>query len=174
MTIIVSDDVRSCVINGSEYPLGLPFSFMDKCIKYNCECHSDGSLECPADKAEDTCEYDRDRQPIPDRDYTRTETLGICNAFGKEYPRGRPFSFMSGCIKYNCECHYNGSWECPVDRSENTCQPGRDRQPTPDRGHMGIETTTRERSECFWHKNRIYSKILWHYSDSLFKLISLL
>ena len=71
MTIIVSDNVRSCVARGNEYPLGRQFSFMDGCIRYNCECHSDGSWECPADRAEDTC---RDRQPTTDRDPTRTET----------------------------------------------------------------------------------------------------
>ena len=74
MTIIVSDNVRSCVARGVEYPLGRSFSFMDGCIRYNCECHSDGSWECPADRAEDTCQHGRDRQPTVDRDHTRTET----------------------------------------------------------------------------------------------------
>ena len=74
MTIIVSDNVRSCVAKGVEYTLGRPFSFMDGCIRYNCECHDDGSWECPAERAEDTCQHGRDRQPTVDRNRTTTET----------------------------------------------------------------------------------------------------
>ena len=74
MTIIVSDNVRACVARGNEYTLGLPFSFMDGCIRYNCECHSDGSWECPGERAEDTCQQNRDRQVTPGRDPVRTET----------------------------------------------------------------------------------------------------
>ena len=74
MTIIVSDNVRSCVARGVEYTLGRPFSFMDGCIRYNCECHDDGSWECPADRAEDTCQHGRDRQqPTTDHDPTGRE-----------------------------------------------------------------------------------------------------
>ena len=74
MTVIVSDNVRSCVARGVEYNLGRPFSFMDGCIRYNCECHDDGSWECPADRAEDICQHGRDRQPTVDYNHTRTET----------------------------------------------------------------------------------------------------
>ena len=148
MTIIVSDNARACVARGNEYALGRPFSFMDGCIRYNCDCHFDGSWECPADRAEDTCQHGRDRQPTTDRDRTRTDSARTCNAFGKDYALGRPFTFMSGCIRYNCECYYNGTWECPGDRAEDTCQHGRDRQPTPDRNRTRPETS-RERSECF-------------------------
>ena len=56
MVIIVSDNVRACVAKGNEYPLGRSFSFLDGCIKYNCDCHSDGSWECPAARAENNCE----------------------------------------------------------------------------------------------------------------------
>ena len=58
MTIIVRDNVRYCVARGTEYPLGRPFVFTDGCFKYNCECHSDGSWECPGHKAEYTCGQD--------------------------------------------------------------------------------------------------------------------
>ena len=74
MTIIVSDNVRACVARGNEYTLGRPFSFTDGCIRYNCDCHSDGSWECPADRADDICQHGRDRQPTIDRNRTRTQT----------------------------------------------------------------------------------------------------
>ena len=70
MTIIVNDNVRSCSARGKEYPLGRSFSFMDGCYRYNCECHSDGSWECPGDRAENTCTPDEDRDLTPDYDRT--------------------------------------------------------------------------------------------------------
>ena len=78
MTVIVSDNVRSCVARGVEYPLGRPFSFMDGCIRYDCDCHYDGSWECPADRAEDTCQHGRDRQPTTDRNRTTETTRSEC------------------------------------------------------------------------------------------------
>lgn len=69
MTIIISDNMISCVANGNEYPLGHPFSFVYRCIKYNCKCYSDGSWECPSDRAEYKCEYE------PGRNFTRVETV---------------------------------------------------------------------------------------------------
>ena len=67
MVIIISDNVRSCVVRGNDYDLGRPFSFMNGCIKYNCDCHSDGSWVCPADRAEDTCQHGRERPTTTDR-----------------------------------------------------------------------------------------------------------
>ena len=55
MMIVISDDVRACTANGVDYPLGQPFSFMDGCFIFNCDCHSDGSWECPEDRAVDRC-----------------------------------------------------------------------------------------------------------------------
>ena len=102
---------------------------MDGCIKYHCQCHSNGSWECLADQAEDTCQRDRDRHQT-DRNRTRTETARICKAFDKEFTLGRPFSVVFECARYNCECHYNGTWHCLFDRKEDTCQDGQDRRPT--------------------------------------------
>ena len=45
-----------------------------------------------------------------------------CTAEGNQYPVGRPFSFTEGCFRFNCECHTDGSWECPSERSEYVCQ----------------------------------------------------
>lgn len=73
MIIIVSDNSRSCVVRENEYRLGRPFSFREGCIKYNCECNSDGSWECPAERAEDTCLDEYDRRPTTDREQAPTE-----------------------------------------------------------------------------------------------------
>ena len=74
MTIIVSDNARACVARGIEYTLGRPFSFMDGCFRYNCQCHSDGSWECPADRAEDVCQHGRDREETSRGNRIRVQT----------------------------------------------------------------------------------------------------
>ena len=63
MTIVVSNKLDACTVRGKEYPLGQSFSFSDGCYTYQCECHSDGSWDCPADQAVDRCGHTRDRQP---------------------------------------------------------------------------------------------------------------
>lgn len=55
--VIIADDIRSCSANGNEYPLGRSFQFTDGCFRYGCQCHSDGSWECPADSVVDTCQH---------------------------------------------------------------------------------------------------------------------
>lgn len=75
MKIIISDNVRACVANGNEYPLGHPFSFVDRCFKYNCECHSNGSWECPANRAEYKCGDETERN------FTRVETTILKSEF---------------------------------------------------------------------------------------------
>ena len=73
MIIIIGDNIRSCVAKGNEYSLGRPFSFMEGCVQYNCDCHTDGSWECPADRAKDTCYDGHDKQPTTDREQAPTQ-----------------------------------------------------------------------------------------------------
>ena len=44
-----STKISHCNANGKTYPLGRPFFFNDGCFRYNCQCKTDGSWECPAD-----------------------------------------------------------------------------------------------------------------------------
>ena len=67
MVVIVSDNVRECQVRGQKYRLGQPFSFNEGCFKYNCDCKRDGSWECPAARAEYTC------QETPDNGQSRPE-----------------------------------------------------------------------------------------------------
>ena len=56
MFVISMNDINGCKAMGREYPLGRPFSLTDECFRYDCECHSDGSWECPAENAEYVCD----------------------------------------------------------------------------------------------------------------------
>ena len=47
--------------------------------------------------------------------------LSYCSAGSNQYPIGQPFSFTEGCFRFNCDCHQDGSWECPSERSEYIC-----------------------------------------------------
>ena len=55
LIIVYNDDVESCFVLGQYFPLGRPFSFKYDCYKYNCDCHTNGSWECPPEKAEYNC-----------------------------------------------------------------------------------------------------------------------
>lgn len=71
LTIVVSDNSRSCNVGGHEYQLGSPFSFMVSCTKYICDCHSDGSWECSGEEIDEgTCEPDGEREPAIDENRT--------------------------------------------------------------------------------------------------------
>lgn len=95
MKVIISDNMRACVVSGHENPLGSSFSFRDGCFLYNCQCHSDGSWECPADRAEDLCTHDRQ---TTDPHRTREDiSSGKCE-----------YLFLSFYINYLCKRGYQG------------------------------------------------------------------
>ena len=75
LTIVISDNLRSCNVKGREYPLGRHFSFMDGCIKYNCNCHLNGSWECSARQTSDTCRPDYDRESTIDENRTVYQSI---------------------------------------------------------------------------------------------------
>ena len=52
--------------------------------------------------------------------------IRYCTADDNQYPVGRPFSFTENCFRFHCDCKYDGSWECPSERTEFICrrQPG--------------------------------------------------
>lgn len=60
-----------------------------------------------------------------------------CNVKGKDYPLGRRFTFVNGCFRYNCDCHMNGSYVCPAERTEDICrQRERDHSRTTDESRV--------------------------------------
>lgn len=59
MVIGVGTQITHCTAEGKEYPIGRPFSFTEGCFRFNCECYSGGSWECPSERSEYICQ----RQP---------------------------------------------------------------------------------------------------------------
>ena len=55
MVVAVGTEIRHCIAEGNQYPVGRPFSFTEGCFRFNCECHSDGSWECPSERSEYVC-----------------------------------------------------------------------------------------------------------------------
>lgn len=56
-----------CTAKGKQYPLGTPFSFMDGCYEYNCDCQQDGSWDCPAERARNRCHHTVDQHIEPEQ-----------------------------------------------------------------------------------------------------------
>lgn len=67
MYIIVGDGVEMCTAKGKQFPLGTPFSFMDGCYEYNCDCQRDGSWDCPAERARNRCHHTVDQHTEPEQ-----------------------------------------------------------------------------------------------------------
>lgn len=131
MKVIVANNLQSCTVNGQEFPLNSRFNYVDGCILYNCICDRDGSWQCPADRAENKCQPEREKvdsgiSRVRTDTRTRVVAIGIrlehCTANGNQYPLEHSFSFREGCFQFNCQCYVNGSWECPSERSQYICQ----------------------------------------------------
>ncbi|KAK7480212.1 hypothetical protein BaRGS_00028597 [Batillaria attramentaria] len=102
---------RSCVISETQIYRGdEDFVMRDGCIHYSCHCNCDGSWECPGEKARDICLGE-----VPGG-------CRVCRVSENETYRGdSEFQLRQGCIHYQCNCHCNGSWECPGASARDVC-----------------------------------------------------
>lgn len=102
---------RSCVISESRIYRGdEDFQMREGCIHYNCRCNCDGSWECPGQQARDICLGE-----VPGG-------CRVCRVSQNEtYRANSQFQLRQGCIHYQCNCHCNGSWECPGDTAKDVC-----------------------------------------------------
>lgn len=57
VVVAVGSVIRYCKADGKQYPVGDPFSFNEGCFRFNCECYSDGSWECPSERSEYICSH---------------------------------------------------------------------------------------------------------------------
>lgn len=55
IVVPVGTDIRYCTVEDNQYSVGHPFSFTEDCFRFNCECYSDGSWECPSERSEYIC-----------------------------------------------------------------------------------------------------------------------
>eukprot|EP00106_Octopus_bimaculoides_P013363 XP_014780805.1 PREDICTED: uncharacterized protein LOC106876685 isoform X1 [Octopus bimaculoides] len=138
----IGQTLSSCVVNGQEYPLDKPFTFTDNCYRYVCKCYSNGSWECPGERAEYACPQTSTQEPkkIPSRNMyvVVNEDPESCHVKGRKYSLGRPFSFEYGCFLYECNCNTDGSWECLSQNIKNICGKPRDEHTYPSTSHPKI------------------------------------
>ncbi|XP_029648016.2 uncharacterized protein LOC115222051 isoform X2 [Octopus sinensis] len=131
----IGQTLSSCVANGQEYPLNKPFTFTDNCYRYVCMCHSNGSWECPGERAEYSCPQTPSQEPkkMPSRNMyvVVNDDPESCYVKGRKYTLGRPFSFEYGCFEYECNCNTDGSWECLSENTKNICGKPREELPYP-------------------------------------------
>ncbi|XP_064618367.1 uncharacterized protein LOC135482358 isoform X2 [Liolophura sinensis] len=156
-----------CVVNGKNYVRGRRFSFDQGCYKFNCMCNDDGSWNCPAEDTEDICSgRDRNTRTETRRTETRRTSRiesgtyrrrtapggsgreGYCTVKGQTYVRGRRFSFVQGCYRFNCMCNDDGSWNCPAKDSEDICS-GRDGNTRTESRRTETRRTTRIESGTY-------------------------
>ncbi|KAK7108593.1 uncharacterized protein [Littorina saxatilis] len=102
---------RSCVISETQIFRGdEDFQMREGCIHYMCRCNCDGSWNCPKEKARDVCLGE-----VPGG-------CRVCRVSENETYRGdTQFPLRQGCNHYTCNCHCNGSWECPGETSRDVC-----------------------------------------------------
>ena len=50
--------------------------------------------------------------------------LESCTVNGQKFPLDNRFVYTDGCIRYQCICDADGSWQCPADRAEDMCESG--------------------------------------------------
>lgn len=102
---------RSCVLSDSQiYRGGEEFQMRDGCIHYKCQCRCDGSWHCPGEQARDICLGE-----VPGG-------CRVCRVSRNEtYRGGSAFQLRQGCYHYQCQCHCNGSWECPGETARDVC-----------------------------------------------------
>ncbi|GAB1605393.1 hypothetical protein Ahia01_000821300 [Argonauta hians] len=123
-------NIQGCLVKGQRYPLGRPFSFVDSCYKYHCDCQQDGGWECPATQTENICQQRKEQKVGKEMAWDFYSSIEIqpegyqassCLVEGTEYPLGRPFYFRNRCFRFNCQCKSDGSWNCPAKGAENLC-----------------------------------------------------
>ncbi|GFN85736.1 hypothetical protein PoB_001224200 [Plakobranchus ocellatus] len=94
--------------DGKFYQPNKPFTFIDDCIKRDCDCFCNGSWSCPGERSRWIC----------------TERCRGCEVEGRKIRENSVFKHKTGCLEYTCNCYCNGSWSCPGETVRNTCPVG--------------------------------------------------
>lgn len=57
---------------------------------------------------------------------TTTTRCRQCEALGQRYRGHSRFQLTDNCLRYNCICNCDGSWNCPIQRPTNVCSGSND------------------------------------------------
>ncbi|XP_052103035.1 uncharacterized protein LOC127736509 isoform X7 [Mytilus californianus] len=88
---------RDCLVKGNRYLPNKPFTYTERCEKFNCDCQCDGSWNCPAERTENLCTSGQCQK---------------CRARGNEYAGNSVFVIEENCRQFQCRCHCDGHWDC--------------------------------------------------------------
>lgn len=102
---------RECVVGSRKFPSSQPFHYREGCLQYNCDCSCDGTWHCPLERTVNVC-ADADRPSGCER---------CVVTGGVEHAGNTRFTFEEGCLRFQCVCNCDGSWNCPSTSTTNTC-----------------------------------------------------
>ncbi|CAG2193873.1 unnamed protein product [Mytilus edulis] len=88
---------RDCLVKGNRYLPNKPFTYTERCDRFNCDCNCDGSWNCPAERTENLCTSGQCQK---------------CRARGNEYAGNSVFVIEDNCRQFQCRCHCDGHWDC--------------------------------------------------------------
>ncbi|XP_061176286.1 uncharacterized protein LOC133185208 [Saccostrea echinata] len=102
-----TDRCRECDVDGNRYQGNSEFRHKEGCWEWDhCQCNCNGSWKCPKEHAKWTC----------------SQQCRDCVLDNQTYAANSPFTFERGdCYRFHCQCGCNGSYECPPEKTENTC-----------------------------------------------------
>lgn len=102
-----TDRCRECEVGTNRYRGNSEFQHKEGCWEWDhCQCRCNGSWKCPKEHAKWTC----------------TQQCRDCVLDNQTYSGNSPFTFERGdCYRFHCQCGCNGSYECPSEKTENTC-----------------------------------------------------
>ena len=100
----------TCTVDGRRIDGNTRFQHRNGCIEYECVCNCDGSWDCPGENAKDVCNTDPN------------SGCYYCSVGGERYVGNDYFTYVNGCIEYNCICNCDGSWDCPGERAKDLCK----------------------------------------------------
>ncbi|ESO83411.1 hypothetical protein LOTGIDRAFT_236582 [Lottia gigantea] len=103
---------QRCYAHGRYHDGNTRFTHLDDCIEYDCDCFCSGEWECPAERAQNICDFD-DEQP---------STCNECEVNGEFFDGNSYFKRQNGCTEYTCNCHCDGTYDCPINLAKDICE----------------------------------------------------
>ncbi|XP_050392596.2 uncharacterized protein LOC126811148 [Patella vulgata] len=104
-------DCQKCFAHGLYRRGNSRFSHTDDCFEYDCDCFCDGQWECPSGRAQNICDYEDESPP----------GCSECEVNGEFFEGNSKFKQTTGCTEKTCDCHCDGTYDCPAHMMKNIC-----------------------------------------------------
>lgn len=118
-TVIVSQSetfstCSSCSINEKLFQANAQFVLEDSCLRWESVCQCNGFVNFTSVVGTD-CDG-----PFDEFEQKRCFN---CIAFGNTYPPNQEFTLVRDCDLFTCMCYCNGTFNCPPEKTVQTCKP---------------------------------------------------